>query len=226
MFLRFVLSIIFSLAALPAHAEFILSSSIIEFSAGSPKQKDIEIISRSQENDYVVSEISEVARAGLEGEKQQPVEDPRNSWLLVTPNRTILTGGSRRVLRFVLLKEPDDKEHIFRVAVKPVISGVEAQALVGLKVLVGYEVLVIIRPAEIKSAVEGQRQGDTLYLHNTGNTNILLQSGRQCDAAQECANLPARRIYPGQKMQLSLPQAAPVTYSLWDGKKTMSRSFD
>ena len=145
--------------------------------------------------------------------------------LLVTPDKTVLAGGGRKVLRFVLLKEPDAQEHIYRVTVKPVVNAPAAKTQVGLKVLIGYEVLVIIRPAAMASQYHAVREGKKLTVENTGNTSVLLQNGQQCPAEEKCALPPVLRVYPGQTASLELPLDKPVHYAVWDGKENREQDF-
>lgn len=90
-FLEKTLTSIFFVSALsmatPAHADFIVSSAIIEFTGDGPRQQDIELISRSKENDYIVSEISEVLHPDSPDEKRRLIDDPAQGGLLATPRR-------------------------------------------------------------------------------------------------------------------------------------------
>ncbi len=207
-----------------AHAEFLVSSAILEFHSGGPPQKDIELIGRGSGKDYIVTEVNEIRRPGAQDEAHQLVENPGESYLLVTPDKTILPAGSRKVLRFVLLKPLDAQEHIYRVAVKPVIKDVANNAALGLKVLIGYEVLVILRPAVITPNYHVERHGRMLTVRNDGNSNVLLQNGQQCKA-QKCPLPPVIRVYPGQSRSVELPRAQPVTYTVWDGIKNEEQHF-
>ncbi len=219
------LSLIFAGSASPARAEFMISSAIIEFNSESPRQQDIEAISRSKDNDYLVSEISEIINPGMPNETRKIIEDPSKGGLLVSPDKTILTAGGRKVLRFILLREPDDKEHIYRITIKPVIKGLQGDVKIGLKILIGYEVLVIVRPKEIKFNGLAKRVGKTFTAINNGNTNILFQNGKQCITEENCQIPPVVRVYPGETRTIQLPFDAPVWYSIWDGKNTMDKQF-
>ena len=209
-----------------AHAEFMVSSAIVEFTAEGPKQQDIELISRSKGSDYLEATVSEIVHPGQPDESRQVIEDPAAAGLLVTPDKTVLAGGGRKVLRFVLLKEPDAQEHAYRVAIKPVIKGLNTTGQVGLKILVGYEVLVIIRPLDAAPHYTAERHGKVLTVHNTGNTNILFQNGQQCAAPHEkCLVPPAVRVYPGMTAETNLPYGTPVTYSIWDGSQSIETQY-
>lgn len=213
------------LAAFPARAEFIISNAILEFQPDGQGQKDIEIISRSKDNDYVVTEVSEIINPGAANQSERPFENPEEAGLLVTPDKVVLSAGSRRVLRFVLMKEPGEQERIYYVTVKPVIPGLSQNNKLGLKVLVGYRVMVIVRPATTKADFSAQRTGKTLTFRNTGNTNLLLQQGQQCASTKDCRPLAVERIHAGQSKTLTLHMDAPVSYSIWDGQNTTEKQF-
>src|SRR5262245_36152407 len=106
MLVRTLLPLFISLAlSVPAHAEFIISSAILEFNAAGPSQQDIEIISQSnKDSDYIVAEVSEIINPGTAGEERHLIDDPTNSWLFVTPDKTVVSAGSRKVVRFVRVK--------------------------------------------------------------------------------------------------------------------------
>ena len=209
-----------------AQAEFVISSAIVEFTKDGSSQQDIELVSRSKDKDYIVSEISEVLNPGTPDETRKIIDDPEQSRLLVTPDKTILTSGGSRVLRFVLLKDLDQSEHIYRVAIKPVIKGIENKTKVGLKILIGYEVLVIMRPANAEPSFTAQRDGKIFTVINKGNTNILFENGTQCKSDETCPMPPVLRAYAGQTTSITLPKDQAVDYMVWDGSVTDQRHFD
>jgi hypothetical protein len=84
-----------------------------------------------------------------------------------------------------------------------------------IKLLVGYDALVIVRPEVPQARVVGRREGTALILTNEGNTNAELFGGEQCavPGSPGCATLPARRLYAGASWTVPLPGgAAPVRY--------------
>jgi len=114
---------------------------------------------------------------------------------------------------------------VFRIAIRPVAGAVTADQS-ALKVLVGYDALVLVRPAAFTGDVVGTRTGKTLTLRNAGNTGQELFEGKQCDAAgKDCRDLPARRLYPGVTWQQTLPFDTPVTYKAGTGGKVRERTF-
>src|SRR6202000_3140017 len=95
----------------------------------------------------------------------------------------------------------------------------------GLKILIGYDLLVIQRPARPDASVVGSRSGDTLTLKNSGNTNAELFQGQQCDAHKHCTPLPGHRLYAGTTWSVPVQAALPVDYSMKVGTKITAQHF-
>lgn len=216
--------------ATPALADFSITSAIIEFNTEKPVQQDIEVVSRSKETQYIVAELYEVQNPGSPQERRVKITEPEQGELLVTPDKLVLAGGGRKVVRFVLLGQPGATEKVYRAVIKPAIKGLDNESQIGLKVLVGYEVLVIVRPAAMKPAYNASRQGRTMTVSNTGNTDILFQNGVQCPAginppSAKCVQAPVIRVYPGQSSTTELPFDTAISYSVWDGKSTVEHQY-
>ena len=82
-----------------------------------------------------------------------------------------------------------------------------------MKVLVGYDVLVMARPEDAEPDLSTRREDGRLRVRNTGNTNALLFRGEQCAPdGGECVDLPSKRIYAGAAWSTELPYDTPVEY--------------
>lgn len=213
----------------PAKAEFAMSEMIIDFANGAPRQKDIEIVSQGADTQYIATETYVVENPTEPNEKRTLVSDPQQSGLMITPGKMVLSPGARKLMRFLLIGTPPiDKDKIYRIVVKPVIQGVEEQKQrMALKLLVGYEALVIARPADAKIDLVAERKGNSLTITNKGNTNANLQFGEQCDATgSKCEEVNVARIYAGQTWSTSLPHVdGTVKYRVWDGIEMKEISF-
>lgn len=212
-------ALLLAFASNTAHADFVLSEMIVDFKENTPRARDVEIISKDKETQYIATETYVVENAGLANEKRTLINDPTKSGLMLTPNKLALTPDSRKLVRLLVLSEPAQKDIIYRVAVKPVIQGLgEVKQKVALKVLVGYEMLVIVRPKNAKSDLVAERKGNSLIIINNGNSNAYLQGGEQCDATGgNCKTLGTARIYAGQKWSTTLPHMdGVVNYKLMD----------
>lgn len=207
----------------PAHANMVLSNVILHFEAGEPTRQDIEIENIGDEPLYVDVRPHVVEDPGTDRERRVFVADPREAGLLVTPNKLVVAPKGRKRVRFVDLKPGHPEERVYRVAVTPVVGELEAQAS-GLKILVGYEVLVLAQPAAPDAALVGQRDGRTMVFRNDGNTNVMLREGRQCASedtpVDDCRVLGAKRLYPGNEWSVQLPYDRPLEYYLGIGTRS------
>lgn len=144
----------------------------------------------------------------------------------MSPQRLILQPGEHKVIRVAAITARGATDRIYRVTVKPVAGPVTAQVS-ALKLLVGYDALVIYRPAAPTGKLVGERNGDVLTLRNDGNTNVEIFEGKQCAAggAAPCAELPSKRIYAGQSWQQPLRGKGPVSYRVAVGNSSSVQQF-
>ncbi|HEY0628207.1 MAG TPA: fimbria/pilus periplasmic chaperone, partial [Sphingomicrobium sp.] len=157
-----------SLAAPPASAELAVSQLIVEFKGPGPKTADIEIFNNGDERSYAVVEPRELLNPGTPHEERISVPDPARLGLIASPARFILEPGQRRTLRIASLGPAAERERVYRVTVKPVSGDVTGDGS-GLKLLVGYDLLVLVRPPVIRNAVKSEREGSQLTITNSGN---------------------------------------------------------
>lgn len=212
--------------ATPAAAGIVLSQVVLDILPGSDIAQNVEIANDGADIAYVVVEPAEIQDAGRPGEARRAIVDPAVGGLLVTPQRLILQPGERKTIRFAAIADRGPSDRIYRVTVKPVAGAIAAPST-ALKLLVGYDVLVIVRPAAPVAKVVGARDGSTLVLRNDGNTNVELFEGQQCDAAApaRCRDLPSQRLYVGQQWRQALTGTGPVTYRVAVGKTSAVQRF-
>ena len=194
-------------------AAMIVERTVLHYQPGSPSRQDVEIRNPDEDTLYIQVDIYEVINPGSEDEERRLVTNPRDANFLVTPNRLAIPPGGRKLVRLVNLQELGEKERIFRVSLKPVIEDVESEQT-AIKVLVGYQLLVLIQPAQPSPELTASREGNVLTLTNNGNTNILLHRGQQCAENDPgvCVDLPVRRLYPGNVWQIELEMDTPVQF--------------
>jgi P pilus assembly chaperone PapD len=198
--------------ATPAQAGLMLSKVILDLDPASPPRDDVELWNDGDERLYVVAEPSEIVDAGLPTEQRRAASDPSASGLLVTPQKLILEPGEHKLVRVAAVADRPARDRIYRVTIKPVAGPVSADRS-ALKIYVGYDALVILRPAKLAPDLVATRRGADLVIRNRGNTNVELAQGRQCDpAGQNCRDLPANRIYPGAEWTVTTPYRTPVSY--------------
>jgi Mat/Ecp fimbriae periplasmic chaperone len=212
-------------AATPARAEMVLSQVIVDLQPGAPSRDDIEVWNNGAERIYVVAEPSLIEAPGTPAEKRRPGADPAVSGLLVTPQRLVLEPDQRRVIRVAAITPRAVTDRIYRVTIKPVAGPVSADRS-ALKILVGYDVLVLHRPARISGELVADRKGPRLTIRNAGNTAQELFEGKQCDAAgKTCQTLPATRLYAGASFAQDLPYDTPVEYQVTHGSGARAIRF-
>lgn len=221
-----------------ARADMVLDRSILVFDPDQGRQ-DVEITNNGTETLYLDTQILAVSAPGTDDERRERIADPAEAGLLVTPARMVLAPGARRLVRIVLLEEPGPAERIYRINVMPVVPPLEAD-VTAVKVVVAYQLLVIIRPEDARPELVWERAGRRIEFENRGNSNVLLYNGRQCPAngqagaeteteaeAEPCVDLSvARRLYAGNSWTLELPFDAPVEFTTTIGETNVQRRFD
>lgn len=211
-------------SATAARAELVLSELIVDLQPGKHARDDLEVWNNSPDRAYVAIEPREIVDPSLPSETARRDPDPEKLGLLVSPTRMILDPGQRKLLRIATLSPDISSEHVYRVTVKPVIGGVDAQQT-GLKILVGYDVLVLVRPAQPSANISAVRTGRKLTFSNAGNVSVELIDGRQCDSKSNCAELPGKRLYPGASWTVELGSDLPASYTLKSPGRTDRKTF-
>jgi len=225
-----LLCFLFLLPAKNVFANMVLSEAIVHFEPGKPLRKDIEVENPGSENLYVEITPAVVSSPGTENEQRIAITDPRESGLLVTPNKLVIPPGGRKLVRLVSLEPLGNKERVYRVTFKPVVGDIESDHI-GIKVMIGYEVLVLMQPASPDPNLVTKRNGTSLSLQNKGNTNVLLREGKQCpdgvaQDSEKCESVRGKRLYPGNSWSVNLPYNKPVEYYMSVGTKNSVKTFN
>lgn len=216
------------LASPQTRADFAISNAILYFESGKADRQDIEVENTGAETLYLSVTPYAVRHPGTPQEQREKIEDPAASGLLVTPNKLALPPNTRKLLRFTNLLADRAEEGVYRVEIAPV-SGKLIAEQTGVKLQVGYEVLVLMQPAQVNADLTSKRQGDRLELTNTGNTNVYLRDGRNCPAQDfsdsRCVALEDKRIYPGGTHAVTLRHGGGAQYQVGVGTKYTLRQF-
>ncbi len=209
-----------------AHAGLMLSRAVVDIQPTQQMGQDVEIWNDSGDTSYVVAQPSEITAPGQPTEQRVTVDDPAAGGLLVSPQRLVLQPHERKLIRIAAVDGRRSSDRIWRVIVKPVAGPVTAP-VTALKLLIGYDLLVILRPTDPKPDVTGVRQGNLLTLHNSGNTNVEVYEGKICAVAgsTNCPSLPSMRIYAGASWQQTLPGDGAVEYRITSGTQTSVKAF-
>ena len=199
-----------------AKAEITLSQLVVELLPTS-KAKDVEIYNDADERAYVVVEPRRIVRPGQATETSESPVDPERLGLLVSPRKLILEPHQRRLIRIADIGPGDLDERVYRITVKPQVGDITS-AKSGLKLMVGYDMLIIARPRNASSRnLVAERKDGALVITNKGNSSVELDSGEQCRAIKvDCQSLGSKRLYAGASWKVSLPYPTPVRFNVRD----------
>ena len=225
----FVLWLVLPLALLiafgAAEAQIALSDLVVELHPGKDSRQDVEVANNGSDRAFVSIEPAQIVNPGTPAEVRKSDPDPEKLGLLVSPSRMILEPGQRKLVRFADIDPAADHERVYRVTVKPVVGEMSTEQS-GLKLLIGYDVLVLVRPAQPHSDVVFTRSADGGSFHNEGNVSVELTNGRQCDASgKSCVELPGKRLYAGAEWTLPLKPGMHPEFDLKSPTQTVHKAF-
>lgn len=202
-------------------AQLTVSKIIVDFTPDMTPRDDILLSNTSTtETLFINVEVLEVSDPGTDKEQRVIVDDPAKIGLIATPAKLILPPNGRQQVRLVNMLTENDSDRIFRVNFTPVTGEAKVEET-GVKLMVGYQALVIVRPDRPETDLEMVRESDSITLSNNGNTNLYLEGIRQCKTAKEeqCESLVDQRLYSGNSSTIELPGNGPVFFTAYDGQK-------
>lgn len=211
-----LLAAIFTVPFQTVHAQITVNKSVLEFSA-EQKIQDVEIFNSGEFKIYLDLKLAEIMKPEAAEPERFELADPRTAAILVTPQQILVPPGQRKRVRVILREPAKDQDRIYRLAIKPytgdlnIDSDDSATKTSAIKVLLGYDLLLLSRPESLQPELDVNRDEKSITFVNTGNTNILLRRIVQCDKAKtECNELQPNRLYAGETLKLELPVAGDV----------------
>lgn len=207
-----------------AQAQLAIDRIIIDFTPDKPPREDVRLVNTSTtETLYIKVAVVEVKNPGFENEKRTTASDPFEVGLLASPNKLVLPPGAQNLVRLVNIQPPGKQDRIFRVDFSPVVGELEASEN-GVKMMVGYEALVIVRPDSPKANIQYTREKNTIRLNNKGNTNTFVDRIVYCENEEKdsCEFIAGDRLYAGNSWEIELPGEGEVSFNLFDGEKTIT----
>ena len=210
-----------------AFAEIEVAPILIDVVGDKINPQDIRVTNVGNEVAYVKITPKLITNPGTPEEKLLVINDPSKLGLLVSPRIMKIPPHKYKLIRLVFTQKADVIDRLYRVDVQPTVGDLllpNKTNEIGIKILVGYGVVVIQRPSKLNVAVSMERQDKTLIVKNTGNTNVILSNGKQCDLkGKNCQELPPKRIYAAQVWEQELPYTTSVTYheSYLDNSQTL-----
>jgi P pilus assembly chaperone PapD len=207
-----------------AQANILVDRSIVEFVPGQSPQQDIRVSNRSDDQMYVQVEVLDVLQPGTEQEVREIVTDLADMTLLATPKQFVLPPQGERAVRLVALAEPAEVDQVYRVNVTPIMPPLADSQSSVVRVVVAYQLLVLVLPENPREDLVVTREANTLKFENRGNSYVLLADGQQCDG-ENCTNLPTNRLYAGNSWEVELGSdnmAASYRLTTFAGSRTVT----
>ena len=87
------------------------------------------------------------------------------------------------------------------------VEALQSKEAMAFKVLIGYEVLVLVRPPDAEPELVVQRDGRKLHVENRGRSSTLVRKLEYCESLPSgaCEELPGNRLYAGEVWDVELP---------------------
>jgi len=196
-------------------ADIFVDRAIVRLSPDAPPREDIKVINNGTEEGFVQVDVFEVRDPGTDKEERIKVTDPAAVKLIASPSKLAIPPNGQKLVRIVNLDPSSTQERIYRINVTPVLPPLQEESGSVVRVVVAYQLLVIVDPAAPREDLDIQRSGYRLTISNNGNTNVLISDGKQCDPASDhCVDIAAHRVYPGNNWDTELVFDSPVTFKL------------
>lgn len=197
-------------------AEIEVTPIVIDVMGNKINPQDIRVTNTGDDIAYVKVTPKLITNPGTDKERLLLIDDPSKLGLLVSPRIMQIPPHKFKLIRLVFTQKADSTDRLYRVDVQPTVGDLllpKKTNEIGIKILVGYGVVVVQRPTELKVSIQLTRKGKTLMVQNNGNTNVVLSNGKQCDSnGKNCQELPPKRIYAHQTWEQTLPYETKVTY--------------
>ena len=203
-----------------AHAGILLDKSIVDFPANEPPRQDITVSNEGSEIAYVQVEVLRVTNPGTEQEERTAITEEDDISFVASPAKLAIPPKGRKQVRLVSLADPAG-ETVYRINFTPVLPPLADAEGMGVRVVIAYQVLALIHPAEPVENLVVKRDPISIRFENQGNSYALINNIRQCDKnGENCKeDLGSKRLYAGNSMTLALPYPdTPVTYKMTNFK--------
>ena len=200
------------------YADIEVSPILIDVQGTTINPQDIRVYNNGDEIAYVKITPKLFMYPGTPQEKLVFVDDPSKLGLLVSPSIMKISPKKFKLIRLVFTQKAGVTDRLYRIDVQPTAGDLLLPKKnkgneLGIKILVGYGVVVVQRPEKLIPLTKMTRTQNTLVIKNVGNTNLVIADGTQCDSkGKQCKELPAKRLYAGQIWTQTLPYSTSVTY--------------
>ena len=184
------------------------------------KYKDVKVSNIGKSKAYVKVTSFKVLNPGTKDSKQVVMKNPAKFGLITSPRKLVILPGTAKVIRLVPTIRNNKQDLVYNVQIMPVEPHLMADkhakkdVVGGIRVVIGYDVGVVFRPAHAHAKLSANRHGKHVTIHNSGNTNVILTQGKQCNShGKACKSLPEHRLYAGNTWSFMAPYATKLSYT-------------
>jgi len=209
------------------HGSIVIDRAIVHFLPGEANRQDVEIYNPDAEPVYLQVELLKVSEPGTDNETRTSVEKGADIEFLATPDKLVIPPKGRKRVRLVVVKPNANHERVYRVNLKPVVGKIEADQT-AIKVVVGYQLLVLVQPIDVVDGLRVERAGKRLMVENTGNVNVYVRTIKQCNPnkSDECEESAPFRLYAGNLKTIDLKWDSGAELSLSQSLQNSSRTVE
>jgi P pilus assembly chaperone PapD len=187
---------------------------------------------------FVRVEIKRISydAAGKDIETDQPADGSLNSRLIVSPNRLIVPAQGARSVR-LLYTGARDTEQYFRVRFTPVLPDrndgfdvsaetEKAFASAGVKVMVGYGAVVVMRPSNEIYDTQVETFADHAVITNRGNSTVIIDNFFECsESGNKCQNPVKKHVLPGRHVDYYAKSKSSIKFEIIEGDRKQEKSI-
>jgi len=131
---------------------------------------------------YINLNLSEIIDPATSDSVSAELSDPSKDGIIVHPRQLVLRPGQSRSAKVVLSRPVENQDRVFRLNIKPLAGDAlptqQSDRSAGVRILLGYQLLVLARPDKFELDVKLQRKEDSVVFENKSNTSVLLRSGK------------------------------------------------
>jgi len=192
-----------------ASAQLEVSKGTMELTESSPRTT-LRLTNSGADTLYVNLNFDHLLDPANDESKREPIDLLNNPKMLVLPQQLVLEAGQTKLVRVISAHSNVISDQVYRLNIvpfagKPLLDANENKS-VGVNILLGYRLLVLVRPETISPKVDFDRKVDSVVFRNSGNTSVLLREIEACVANDTtCEKLSANRLYPGEVLDIKLP---------------------
>jgi len=208
-FRALTVSLLYFTLITPAYAQLAVNKSILEVT-NQVGRTSVRLTNNGADTLYINLNLHEVLDPATSDTNTKLLSDPTQDGILVHPRQLVLQPGQSRSARVVLSRRVEQQDRVFRLNLEPMVG----DALVaqtdkreaGVKMLLGYKLLVLARPDELQPDVKMQREKHKVVFENNGNTSVLLRKLSVCESENSaCTDLAPNRLYPNEILTVAMP---------------------